>query len=129
MALLKKKYLRNALFYVVTAIESIIGKRIEKWCPPSDSNRPPTHYKCVALPNELGGRPAIITYLFITYIVTSKPKRISVAAGLVHIMYLLVYKVYGMYTIGVTLRFVYTMYIRKIIKKAHRSGLFTTRPN
>jgi len=25
-------------------------------------------------------------YLFITYIVTSKPKRISVAAGLVHII-------------------------------------------
>jgi len=25
-------------------------------------------------------------YLFITYIVTSKPKRISVAAGVVHIM-------------------------------------------
>ena len=30
-------------------------------------------------------------YLFITYIVTSKPKRISVAAGLVHIMFLLIY--------------------------------------
>ena len=30
-------------------------------------------------------------YLFITYIVTSKPKRISVAAGLVHIMFLLNY--------------------------------------
>jgi len=27
-----------------------------------------------------------MNYLFITYIVTSKPKRISVAAGLVHIM-------------------------------------------
>jgi hypothetical protein len=26
------------------------------------------------------------TYLFITYIVTSKPKRISVAAGVVHIV-------------------------------------------
>ena len=23
------------------------------WCSVSDSNRPPTHYKCVALPNEL----------------------------------------------------------------------------
>jgi len=28
-------------------------------------------------------------YLFITYIVTSKPKRISVAAGVVHIIILL----------------------------------------
>ncbi len=28
-------------------------------------------------------------YLFITYIVTSKPKRISVAAGVVHIIFLL----------------------------------------
>jgi hypothetical protein len=28
-------------------------------------------------------------YLFITYIVTSKPKRISVAAGFVHIVILL----------------------------------------
>jgi hypothetical protein len=27
------------------------------------------------------------TYLFITYIVTSKPKRISVAAGVVHIIF------------------------------------------
>jgi hypothetical protein len=27
-------------------------------------------------------------YLFITYIVTSKPKRISVAAGVVHIIFL-----------------------------------------
>ena len=27
-----------------------------------------------------------MNYLFITYMVTSKPKRISVAAGLVHIM-------------------------------------------
>ena len=27
-----------------------------------------------------------LTYLFITYIVTSKPKRISVAAGFVHIV-------------------------------------------
>ncbi len=31
----------------------------------------------------------IQTYLFITYIVTSKPKRISVAAGLVHMLNLL----------------------------------------
>jgi hypothetical protein len=30
-----------------------------------------------------------VTYLFITYIVTSKPKRISVAAGVVHIIVLL----------------------------------------
>jgi hypothetical protein len=30
-----------------------------------------------------------VNYLFITYIVTSKPKRISVAAGLVHIIILL----------------------------------------
>ena len=30
-----------------------------------------------------------INYLFITYIVTSNPKRISVAAGLVHIVVLL----------------------------------------
>jgi hypothetical protein len=30
-----------------------------------------------------------IDYLFITYIVTSKPKRISVAAGVVHIIILL----------------------------------------
>ena len=29
------------------------------------------------------------TYLFITYIVTSKPKRISVAAGFVHMLNLL----------------------------------------
>ena len=28
-------------------------------------------------------------YLFITYIVTSKPKRISVAAGVVHMMFIL----------------------------------------
>jgi len=34
-----------------------------------------------------------IYYLFITYIVTSKPKRISVAAGLVHMM-LVLYKCY-----------------------------------
>ena len=26
------------------------------WCPLSDSNRPPTDYKSVALPNELKGR-------------------------------------------------------------------------
>ena len=32
-----------------------------------------------------------ITYLFITYIVTSKPKRISVAAGLVHMIQSLIY--------------------------------------
>jgi hypothetical protein len=32
-------------------------------------------------------------YLFITYIVTSKPKRISVAAGLVHIVILLDLKI------------------------------------
>ena len=31
----------------------------------------------------------IINYLFITYMVTSKPKRISVAAGFVHIIFLL----------------------------------------
>ena len=31
----------------------------------------------------------ITNYLFITYMVTSKPKRISVAAGLVHIIFLL----------------------------------------
>ncbi len=31
----------------------------------------------------------IQTYLFITYIVTSKPKRISVAAGFVHMLILL----------------------------------------
>ena len=30
-----------------------------------------------------------VNYLFITYIVTSKPKRISVAAGLVHMVKLL----------------------------------------
>jgi hypothetical protein len=30
-------------------------------------------------------------YLFITYIVTSKPKRISVAAGVVHIIILLLF--------------------------------------
>jgi len=29
-------------------------------------------------------------YLFITYIVTSKPKRISVAAGVVHIIFSLI---------------------------------------
>ena len=29
----------------------------------------------------------MINYLFITYIVTSKPKRISVADGVVHIVY------------------------------------------
>jgi hypothetical protein len=28
-----------------------------------------------------------ITYLFMTYIVTSKPKRISVTVGLVHMVY------------------------------------------
>ncbi len=28
-----------------------------------------------------------MNYLFITYMVTSKPKRISVAAGLVHIIF------------------------------------------
>jgi len=32
--------------------------------------------------------------LFITYIVTSKPKRISVAAGLVHIVFLLMISVF-----------------------------------
>ncbi len=26
------------------------------WCPVSDSNRPPTDYKSVALPDELTGR-------------------------------------------------------------------------
>jgi len=31
----------------------------------------------------------IMNYLFITYMVTSKPKRISVAAGFVHIIFLL----------------------------------------
>ena len=29
---------------------------------------------------------SMLDYLFITYIVTSKPKRISVAAGVVHMM-------------------------------------------
>jgi hypothetical protein len=38
----------------------------------------------------VAGHFYLFNYLFITYIVTSKPKRISVAAGLVHIMYLLV---------------------------------------
>ena len=32
--------------------------------------------------------------------VTSKPKRISVADGVVHIMFLLVYKLYKMYTMS-----------------------------
>ncbi len=32
----------------------------------------------------------LVDYLFITYIVTSKPKRISVAAGVVHIIFSLV---------------------------------------
>ena len=36
-------------------------------------------------------------YLFITYIVTSKPKRISVAAGFVHIVFLL--KLYRVFTL------------------------------
>jgi len=31
--------------------------------------------------------PIIYNYLFMTYIVTSKPKRISVAAGVVHMVY------------------------------------------
>jgi hypothetical protein len=35
----------------------------------------------------------MLNYLFITYIVTSKPKRISVAAGVVHIISLLCYLV------------------------------------
>jgi hypothetical protein len=60
--------------------------------------------------SRLGNPQPLITvgypihYLFITYIVTSKPKRISVAAGLVHIMFLLVYKVHEMYTMSITLR-------------------------
>lgn len=33
------------------------------------------------------GEARIILYLFITYIVTSNPKRISVADGIVHILY------------------------------------------
>ena len=40
---------------------------------------------------------SIITYLFITYIVTSKPKRISVAAGVVHMVILLVSNVQKMH--------------------------------
>jgi len=37
---------------------------------------------------ERGGvkSPNLNNYLFMTYIVTSKPKRISVAAGVVHII-------------------------------------------
>jgi len=54
-------------------------------------------------------------YLFITYIVTSKPKRIIVASGLVHILILLVYKVHEMYTIRNTLRLIINYSIRKIM--------------
>ena len=41
-------------------------------------------------------------YLFITYIVTSKPKRISVAAGFVHIVFLLrnILFIYGLSILG-----------------------------
>jgi len=37
-------------------------------------------------PERLNRRLPKLHYLFITYIVTSKPKRISVAAGAVHII-------------------------------------------
>jgi hypothetical protein len=48
--------------------------------------------QAIKKPPESGGffvQPILVDgvdYLFMTYIVTSKPKRISVAAGLVHIM-------------------------------------------
>ena len=34
------------------------------WCPLSDSNRPPTDYKSVALPDELKGHNALLCYCF-----------------------------------------------------------------
>lgn len=61
----------------------------------------------------------IIPYLFITYIVTSKPKRISVAAGVVHIVYLLksIECTHRCAHVHI-LRFYKHVAIRKTIKKA-----------
>jgi len=43
-------------------------------------------YNKKGLRKPLNANKVISNYLFITYIVTSKPKRISVAAGVVHII-------------------------------------------
>jgi len=43
-------------------------------------------YNKKGLQKPLNANKVISNYLFITYIVTSKPKRISVAAGVVHII-------------------------------------------
>ena len=37
----------------------VMNLGFEFWCPLSDSNRPPTDYKSVALPDELKGQRII----------------------------------------------------------------------
>jgi len=44
-------------------------------------------YNKKGLQKPLNANKVISNYLFMTYIVTSKPKRISVAAGVVHIIF------------------------------------------
>ena len=44
-------------------------------------------YNKKGLQKPLNANKVLSNYLFITYIVTSKPKRISVAAGVVHIIF------------------------------------------
>ena len=49
----------------------------------------PNEVQTERLQKPLNANKVISNYLFITYIVTSKPKRISVAAGVVHIIFIL----------------------------------------
>ena len=59
--------------------------------------------------------PYGLAYLFITYIVTSKPKRISVAAGVVHMVLVLIYDKQD-YLLRKLCVFCDTKYISKNIK-------------
>ena len=45
----------DAIVRKIAIDNRIFKKKFIFWCPLSDSNRPPTDYKSVALPNELKG--------------------------------------------------------------------------
>ena len=54
-------------------------------------------YNKKGLQKPLNANKVLSNYLFITYIVTSKPNLISVAAGLVHILFLLKFYTHRVY--------------------------------
>ena len=51
------------LYYQKTRNKGLCSKYQYEWCPLPDSNRPPTDYKSVALPNELKGLINILIIL------------------------------------------------------------------